>query len=132
MNQKKIRQHLFIFQIFSQIKCSWVCLQIFIINKSSMHISGSQCDAIPRAESFLVLMIFAAYSCPDDFFIHLRTTEKAPLRTKKINKQKLVPFHMLSLARTESVTLKMANHSCGSGLCMKLLIKIFFINYCQD
>lgn len=67
-----------------------------------MHISGSRCDAIPRAESFLVLMIFAAYSCPDDFFTHLRTTEKAPLRTKKINKQKLVPFHMLSLTRTES------------------------------
>lgn len=27
----------------------------------------------------MVLMIFAAYSCVDVFFTHLRTTEKAPL-----------------------------------------------------
>lgn len=33
----------------------------------------------PLADSFLVLMILAAYSCPEDFFTHLRTTEKAPL-----------------------------------------------------
>lgn len=38
------------------------------------------CISLPLADSFLVLMIFAAYSCPDDFFTHLRTTEKAPLR----------------------------------------------------
>ena len=31
------------------------------------------------ADSFLVLMILAAYSCPEDFFTHLRTTENAPL-----------------------------------------------------
>ncbi len=37
---------------------------------------------VPLADSFLVLMIFAAYSCPDDFFTHLRTTEKAPLRKR--------------------------------------------------
>lgn len=33
----------------------------------------------PRADNFLVLMIFAAYSCVEVFFTHLRTTEKAPL-----------------------------------------------------
>lgn len=48
---------------------------------------GAWCAAVPLAESFLVLMIFAAYSCPDDFFTHLRTTEKAPLRRKNINNQ---------------------------------------------
>lgn len=47
---------------------------------------------IPLADSFLVFMIFAAYSCPDDFFTHLRTTEKAPLRENTSN-QKLAPFH---------------------------------------
>lgn len=49
---------------------------------------------IPLADSFLVLMIFAAYSCPDDFFTHLRTTEKAPLgretQKKMIRKRKLL------------------------------------------
>lgn len=35
---------------------------------------------LPLADSFLVLMILAANSCPEDFFTHLRTTEKAPLR----------------------------------------------------
>lgn len=34
---------------------------------------------LPLAESFLVLMILAAYSCPASTFTHLRTTEKAPL-----------------------------------------------------
>lgn len=33
----------------------------------------------PRADSFLVLMILAAYSCPASTFTHLRTMEKAPL-----------------------------------------------------
>lgn len=33
----------------------------------------------PLAESFLVLIIFAAYSWPVDFLTHRRTTEKAPL-----------------------------------------------------
>lgn len=33
----------------------------------------------PRADNFLVLMIFAAYSCVEVFFTHLRTTENAPL-----------------------------------------------------
>lgn len=55
---------------------------------------------IPLADSFLVLIIFAAYSCPDDFFTHLRTTEKAPLRRNDINNQKSVPFHMLTLSLT--------------------------------
>lgn len=36
----------------------------------------------PRADNFLVLMIFAAYSCVEVFFTHLRTTEKAPLEGK--------------------------------------------------
>lgn len=34
---------------------------------------------LPLAESFLVLMILAAYSWPASTFTHLRTTEKAPL-----------------------------------------------------
>lgn len=37
---------------------------------------------LPLAESFLVLIIFAAYSWPVDFLTHRRTTEKAPLRGK--------------------------------------------------
>lgn len=36
----------------------------------------------PLAESFLVLIILAAYSCPVVIFIHLLTTENAPLETK--------------------------------------------------
>lgn len=38
-------------------------------------------QCLPRAESFLVLMILAAYSCPASTFTHLRTMEKAPLGT---------------------------------------------------
>lgn len=38
-------------------------------------------QCLPRAESFLVLMILAAYSCPANTFTHLRTMEKAPLGT---------------------------------------------------
>lgn len=34
----------------------------------------------PRADSFLVLIILAAYSCPVEIFMHLLTTEKAPLQ----------------------------------------------------
>lgn len=40
----------------------------------------------PLAESFLVLIILAAYSCPVVIFIHLLTTENAPLETKKQTK----------------------------------------------
>ena len=40
-------------------------------------------DGLPRAESFLVLMIFAANSRPVDFCTHRRTIEKAPLRNHK-------------------------------------------------
>lgn len=39
------------------------------------------CQHLPLADSFLVLMIFAAYSCPVGIFTHLLTTEKAPLET---------------------------------------------------
>lgn len=39
--------------------------------------------ALPRADSFLVLMILAAYSCPANTFTHLRTMEKAPLGRKE-------------------------------------------------
>lgn len=83
-----------------------------------MHISAcvSVCGvALPLADSFLVLMIFAAYSCPDDFLTHLRTTEKAPLRGNTSN-QKLAPFHMSSLTQTQSVTFETALRSCGIGL----------------
>lgn len=38
-----------------------------------------QCSHSPLADSFLVLMILAAYSCPVRTFTHLRTTENAPL-----------------------------------------------------
>lgn len=65
---------------------------------------------IPLADSFLVLMIFAAYSCPEDFFTHLRTTEKAPLRRKNINNQKSVPFHILPFTHTHSVTFETASN----------------------
>lgn len=40
-------------------------------------------QSLPRAESFLVLMILAAYSCPASTFTHLRTMEKAPLGTEE-------------------------------------------------
>jgi len=38
-------------------------------------------DNVPRADSFLVLMIFAAYSWPLAIFMQRLTTENAPLRT---------------------------------------------------
>lgn len=74
-------------------------------HKQSQHAHNSVCISvdgvdIPLADSFLVLIIFAAYSCPDDFFTHLRTTEKAPLGRKNINNQKSVPFHMLTHSLT--------------------------------
>lgn len=47
--------------------------------------------ALPLADSFLVLMILAAYSCPDDFFTHLRTTENAPLRREEKRVKKNLP-----------------------------------------
>lgn len=46
----------------------------------SMVQSAKQC--LPLADSFLVLMIFAAYSWPVDFLTHRRTTEKAPLQQR--------------------------------------------------
>lgn len=80
-----------------------LCDSINTSNGANMHISASvRGVTIPLADSFLVLMIFAAYSCPDDFFTHLRTTEKAPLRKKHINNQKSVPLHMLPLAHTHT------------------------------
>ena len=86
-----------------------------------MHAHISVCEsvhgvALPLADSFLVLMIFAAYSCPDDFFTHLRTTEKAPLRRGNTNNQKSATFHMPSLTQTQSVTFETAIHSCGISL----------------
>lgn len=38
---------------------------------------------LPLADSFLVLMILAAYSWPASTFTHLRTTEKAPLKGQR-------------------------------------------------
>lgn len=37
----------------------------------------------PLADSFLVLMILAAYSWPDSTFTQRRTTENAPLEIKQ-------------------------------------------------
>lgn len=45
--------------------------------------SGQAARNPPRAESFLVLMILAAYSWPASTFTHLRTTEKAPLEDRE-------------------------------------------------
>lgn len=38
-----------------------------------------QGSSSPLADSFLVLMILAAYSCPVEIFMQRLTTEKAPL-----------------------------------------------------
>lgn len=62
-------------------------------------------------------MIFAAYSCPDDFFTHLRTTEKAPLRRKKEeHKQpkKSVLFHIAPAHTYIKGDIWNGIHSCGS------------------
>lgn len=53
---------------------------------------------LPLADSFLVLMIFAAYSCPDDFLTHLRTTEKAPLRKKEHKQAQKKPQKISSIS----------------------------------
>lgn len=44
---------------------------------------GRQHRYLPLAESFLVLIILAAYSWPASTFTHLRTTEKAPLEDRE-------------------------------------------------
>lgn len=44
---------------------------------------GRQRRNLPLAESFLVLIILAAYSWPASTFTHLRTTEKAPLEDRE-------------------------------------------------
>lgn len=44
---------------------------------------GRQAQNLPLAESFLVLIILAAYSWPASTFTHLRTTEKAPLEDRE-------------------------------------------------
>lgn len=61
------------------------------------------CVSVPLADSFLVLMIFAAYSCPEDFFTHLRTTEKAPLgreTTEDDQREKIIS--MISFTNTHT------------------------------
>lgn len=47
-----------------------------------------KCSPSPLAESFLVLMILAAYSWPVQSLTQRRTTEKAPLGGKKERAQK--------------------------------------------
>lgn len=42
---------------------------------------------LPRAESFRVLIIFAANSKPDVFWTHLFTMENAPLENKRDKKK---------------------------------------------
>lgn len=39
---------------------------------------------LPLLDSFFVLIILAAYSCPVDFLTHRRTTEKAPLEQERL------------------------------------------------
>lgn len=55
----------------------------------------------PRAESFLVLMILAAYSWPVQSLTQRRTTEKAPLGGKK----KTGDRRMRWVSSTVSITL---------------------------
>lgn len=45
------------------------------------------CVFLPLAESFLVLMILAAYSCPEEIFTHRLTTENAPLKWTDTQRQ---------------------------------------------
>lgn len=130
--------------VISTTNCFWIWFSVasvrtkkisytaqYLSQTKQMHIGVcvSECGvSIPLADSFLVLMIFAAYSCPDDFFTHLRTTEKAPLRRKNINNQKSVPFQTLPLwhtcTHTQSVTFEAAS-TCGSGLLWILTISPF-------
>lgn len=44
---------------------------------------------LPRAESFRVLIIFAANSKPDVFWTHLFTMENAPLENNRETKKKI-------------------------------------------
>lgn len=48
-----------------------------------MFLMPITCRFLPLADSFLVLMIFAAYSWPDSTLTHRRTTENAPLKKTK-------------------------------------------------
>lgn len=45
---------------------------------------------LPRAESFRVLIIFAANSKPDVFWTHLFTMENAPLENKRDKKKMII------------------------------------------
>lgn len=56
--------------------------------KESQTVRGALFSHLPLAESFLVLMILAAYSWPASTFTHLRTTEKAPLGDREDDKGK--------------------------------------------
>lgn len=58
---------------------SELCVSVLVY---ALHVISC---ALPLAESFLVLMILAAYSCPEDIFTHLLTTENAPLKEKNTN-----------------------------------------------
>ena len=60
----------------AHVCCLSVCL-CFVLLCMHMRVSES---FLPLAESFLVLMILAAYSCPEEIFTHLLTTENAPLK----------------------------------------------------
>lgn len=58
-------------------QCAWGGTKVFSATKPCRPPEHPQ--HLPRADSFLVLMILAAYSCPANTFTHLRTMEKAPL-----------------------------------------------------
>lgn len=63
--------------------CFWNCF-FFRLSIHSRHLNlcSSSRRFSPLAESFLVLMILAAYSWPDSTFTQRRTTENAPLETQ--------------------------------------------------
>lgn len=60
--------------------CVWVCVCVFYLFFDDDDDACTCLCFLPLAESFLVLMILAAYSCPEEIFTHLLTTENAPLR----------------------------------------------------
>lgn len=78
---------------------------------------------LPLADSFLVLMILAAYSCPVHSLTHLRTTEKAPLwNTSKKKKKTVVTREEESTQQSPELQ---KNHP--DGKCLKCFVKMIWI-----
>lgn len=91
----------------------------------------------PLADSFLVLIILAAYSCPVEIFMHLLTTEKAPLHNMKQRSVTTIlwpPESLWNSSKDLSICVLMNTSSSHSAWLWKQQIEktISIVMHCVD